>query len=93
MVINDALTYSDVKDFRSAKAASLYEQLVTARGRLTMLETELAKDRDYFPKASAAERQTLRQEILQMEEETQQLYQRIPSLEKQIRNEENKVIN
>ena len=93
MVINDALTYSDVKDFRSAKAASLYEQLVTARGRLTMLETELAKDRDYFSKASAAERQTLRQEILQMEEETQQLYQRIPSLEKQIRNEENKVIN
>lgn len=93
MVINDALTYSDVKDFRSAKAASLYEQLVTARGRLTMLETELAKDRDYFSKASAAERQTLRQEILQMEKETQQLYQRIPSLEKQIRNEENKVIN
>lgn len=93
MVINDALTYSDVKDFRSAKAASLYEQLVTARGRLTMLETELAKDRDYFSKASAAERQTLRQEILQMEEETQQLYQRIPSLEKQIRNEEIKVIN
>ncbi len=93
MVINDALTYSDVKDFRSAKAASLYEQLVTACGRLTMLETELAKDRDYFSKASAAERQTLRQEILQMEEETQQLYQRIPSLEKQIRNEENKVIN
>jgi len=93
MVINDALTYSDIKDFRSAKAASLYEQLVTACGRLTMLETELAKDRDYFSKASAAERQTLRQEILQMEEETQQLYQRIPSLEKQIRNEENKVIN
>ena len=93
MVINDALTYSDVKDFRSAKAASLYEQLVTARGRLTILETELAKDRDYFPKASAAERQTLRQEILQMEDETQQLYQRIPSLEMQIRNEENKVIN
>ena len=93
MVINDVLTYSDVKDFRSAKAASLYEQLVTARGRLTILETELAKDRDYFPKASAAERQTLRQEILQMEDETQQLYQRIPSLEMQIRNEENKVIN
>lgn len=93
MVINDVLTYSDVKYFRSTKAASLYEQLVTAHGRLTMLETELAKDRDYFPKASAAERQTLRQEILQMEEETQHLYQHIPSLEKQIRNEEIKVIN
>ena len=93
IVINDALTYSSAKDFRSARAASLYEQLVTARGRLTMLETELAKDRDYFPKASATERQTLRQEILQMEEETQQLYQRISSLEKEIRHEENKVIN
>lgn len=93
IVINDALTYSSAKDFRSNKAANLYQELVTAKGRLTVAETELAKARDLFPTATAADRRSLRQEILQMEEEVQQLYQRIPSLEKEIRKEENKVIN
>ena len=93
IVINDALTYSSAKDFRSNKAANLYQELVIAQGRLTVVETELAKARDLFPTATAADRRSLRQEILQMEEEVQQLYQRIPSLEKEIRKEENKVIN
>jgi len=93
IVINDALTYSSAKDFRSNKAANLYQELVIAHGRLTVVETELAKARDLFPTATAADRRSLRQEILQMEEEVQQLYQRIPSLEKEIRKEENKVIN
>ena len=93
IVINDALTYSSAKDFRSTKAAILYQELVIAHGRLTVVETELAKARDLFPTATAADRRSLRQEILQMEKEVQQLYQRIPSLEKEIRKEENKVIN
>ena len=93
IVINDALTYSSAKDFRSTMAAILYQELVIAHGRLTVVETELAKARDLFPTATAADRRSLRQEILQMEEEVQQLYQRIPSLEKEIRKEENKVIN
>ena len=93
IVINDALTYSSAKDFRSTKAAILYQELVIAQGRLTVVETELAKARDLFPTATAADRRSLRQEILQMEKEVQQLYQRIPSLEKEIRKEENKVIN
>ena len=93
IVINDALTYSSAKDFRSNKAANLYQELVIAQGRLTVVETELAKARDLFPTATAADRRSLRQEILQMEKEVQQLYQRIPSLEKEIRKEENKVIN
>ena len=80
IVINDALTYSSAKDFRSTKAAILYQELVIAHGRLTVVETELAKARDLFPTATAADRRSLRQEILQMEEEVQQLYQRIPSL-------------
>lgn len=93
IVINDALTYSSAKDFRSSKAANLYQNLTKAQGRLTVVETELAKARDLFPTATAADRRSLRQEILQMEKEVQQLYQRIPSLEKEIRKEENKVIN
>ena len=93
IVINDALTYSSAKDFRSNKAANLYQELVIAQGRLTVVETELAKARDLFPTATAADRRSLRQEILQMEKEQQQLYQLIHSLEKDIRKEEIKVIN
>ena len=92
-VINDALTYSSAKDFRSSKAAKLYQELVNAQDRLAAVEAELTKARDLFPIAPAADRRSLRQKILQMEKEQQQLYQLIPSLEKDIRKEEIKVIN
>ena len=93
IVINDALTYSSAKDFRSSKAANLYQNLTKAQGRLSMVETDLTKARDLFATATAADRQNLRQRILQMEKEQQQLYQLIHSLEKDIRKEEIKVIN
>jgi hypothetical protein len=92
-VINDALTYSSVKDFLNPKAANLYREYLDAQGRLAKLESELEKSRDLFPKASAADRRSMRQEILQMEEESQKLYQQISSLEKEIRKEENMLIN
>ena len=93
IVINDALTYSSAKDFRSSKAANLYQNLMKAQSRLSMVETDLTKARDLFATATAADRQNLRQRILQMEKEQQQLYQLIHSLEKDIRKEEIKVIN
>ena len=93
IVINDALTYSSAKDFRSSKAANLYQNLTEAQGRLSMVETDLTKARDLFATATAADRQNLRQRILHMEKEQQQLYQLIHSLEKDIRKEEIKVIN
>lgn len=93
IVINDALTYSSAKDFRSSKAANLYQNLTKAQGRLSMVETDLTKARDLFATATAADRQNLRQRILQIEKEQQQLYQLIHSLEKDIRKEEIKVIN
>ena len=92
-VINDALTYSSVKDFLNPKAANLYREYLEVQGRLAKYESELEKARDMFPKASAADRRSLRQEILQMEEESQKLYLQISSLEKEIRLEENKLIN
>ena len=92
-VINDALTYSSVKDFLNPKAANLYREYLEVQGRLAKYESELEKARDQFPKASAADRRSMRQEILQMEEESQKLYKQISSLEKEIRKEENKLIN
>ena len=93
LIINDALTYSSVKDFRSSEAAALYGQLVKARHRLADLNSQLEKSRHYYQKADETERQALRKEILSGEEELQQLYSTIHQLEKQIRQTEQKVIN
>ncbi|SEV80197.1 hypothetical protein SAMN04487850_0044 [Prevotella aff. ruminicola Tc2-24] len=92
-VVSDALTYSDASDFRSPKAASLYKQLISARKLQQDLEDRLGKSRDYYAKADSAERQALRQDMLRSEEELQRLNTRVKTLEKQIRNEEVKVIN
>ena len=37
LVINDALTYSSAKEFRSREAAVLYKQLIEARQQLCLL--------------------------------------------------------
>ena len=92
-IINDALTYSSAKDFRSPEAATLYGQLIKARQQLADLNSQLEKSRSYYQKADATERQTLRKEILSGEEELQQLYSTIHQLEKEIRQTEQKVIN
>lgn len=93
LIINDALTYTSTKNFRSHEAAVLYEQLVSARKQLSSLNNELERAREDYAKASAADRQGLKREILQGEEEVLQLNERIKTLEKQTRNTEIKVIN
>ena len=93
MLINDALTYSSANDFRSREAASLYEQLISARKRLNRLNAELDSARDDYAKAGAADREGMKREILLGEDEVLQLTERIKTLEKQARNTEIKVIN
>ena len=93
LVINDALTYSSTKDFRSPEAAKLYKQLIAARQQLNEIDEQLEKSRAYYAKADKTERQTLRKEILQAEQDLEQLNSRIQSLEKETRNAEIKVIN
>ncbi len=93
IVINDALTYSSAKDFRSPEAAGLYRQLITARKQLDMLNNELESARTDYAQANAADRQGMRKEILNAEKEVEQLYARIRTLEKQIRQAEFKYIN
>ena len=93
LVINDALTYSSANDFRSREAASLYEQLISARKQLNRLNAELDSARDDYAKAGAADREGMKREILLGEDEVLQLTERIKTLEKQARNTEIKVIN
>ena len=91
LVINDALTYSSTKDFRSREAAVLYKQLIEARQQLCSLNGQLEKSRSYYSKATGAEKQSLRREILQAETEVIQLNSQIQTLEKETRNAEIKI--
>ena len=92
IVINDRLTYSSVRDFRSPTAANHYRELLKARERLSTLEADLQKSRDRYVRADENGRSLLRDIILHNEEQSLMLRNNIRSLEKQIRNEENNII-
>ena len=92
IVINDRLTYSSVRDFRSPTAANHYRELLKARERLSTLEAELQKSRDRYVRADENGRSLLRDIILHNEEQSLTLRNNIHTLEKQIRNEENNII-
>ena len=92
IVINDRLTYSSVRDFRSPTAANHYRELLKARERLSTLEADLQKSRDRYVRADENGRSLLRDIILHNEEQSLILRNNIRSLEKQIRNEENNII-
>lgn len=92
-VINDALTYNSANDFRSPEALRLYKQLLNERQQLERLKSQLDNARYDYAKANASKRQNMRSEILHAEKEMESQYARISQLEKQIRQEELKIIN
>ena len=92
IVINDRLTYSSVRDFRSPTAANHYRELLKARERLSTLEADLQKSRDRYVRADENGRSLLRDIILHNEEQSLTLRNNIHTLEKRIRNEENNII-
>ena len=89
IVINDRLTYTSVKDFRSPTAANNYRELLKARERQTTIEADLQKARERYARADEDGRRLLRDIILHNEEQALLLRDTIHTLEKQIRNEEN----
>ena len=89
IVINDRLTYTSVKDFRSPTAANIYRELLEARERQATIEADLQKTRDRYARADEDGRRLLREVILHNEEQALLLRDTIHALEKQIRNEEN----
>lgn len=92
LVINDVLTYSSAKDFRSKEAAAIYQQLVKVRQQLAELCEQQEKTRNYYQSANKTDKASLRRKILQAEAEELLLNERIRSLEKQARNAEIKTI-
>ena len=93
IIINDQVTYTSVRQFRSPESLPLYRQLTDAKKRLTEIKNTLEKSRTYYAKASAADKKALRTEILDGEDELLRLTYEVDNLEKKIRNAENKVIN
>ena len=89
IVINDRLTYTSVKDFRSPAAANHYRELLKARERQATIEADLQKARDRYARADEDGRRLLREVILHNEEQALLLRNSIHMLEKQIRKEEN----
>ena len=92
-VVNDALTYSSASDFRSPEAARLYKQLIADRQQFEKLNNQLDNARTDYAKANASNRQSLRRDILNAEQEVELLNASIKQLEKQIRQAELKFIN
>ena len=93
LVITDALTYSTASDFKSKEAASLYQQLVQVRQKLSQLESQTEQLRTLYHQAGRAERKSLQTEIMEAEGELKALYATEKRLEKQTRQAEIKVIN
>ena len=92
LVINDALTYSSAKDFRSREAALLYKELIEVRQQYSSLSHQLEQWRNNFQKTTGAEKQSIARDILQAETDIMQLYSHMKTLEKETRNAEIKII-
>ena len=92
-VINDQKTYTSVSQFRHPDSKGLYAELQEAKRQLEDTQVLLEKSRNYFAKASADDKQTLRPEILDAEKKLERLIADTKSLEKRIRNAENSIIN
>ncbi len=66
IVINDRLTYTSVKDFRSPTAANNYRELLKARERQATIEADLQKARERYARADEDGRRLLREVILHL---------------------------
>ena len=92
-IINDQTTYTSVSQFRHPDSKGLYAELQEAKRQLEDTQVLLEKSRNYYVKASADEKRTLRPEILDAEKKLERLIADTKSLEKRIRNAENSIIN
>ena len=92
-VINDQVTYTSASQFRSPESQSLYHQLTDTKKKLSEIRSTIEKSRTYYVKANAEDKRVLRTEILDGEDEILHLTALVSTLEKRIRNAENKVLN
>ena len=92
-IINDLTTYTSPSQFRHTDSKGLYAELQEAKRLLEDTQVLLDKSRNYYAKATAEDKRTLRPEILDAEKKLERLIAEAKSLEKRIRNAENSIIN
>ncbi|MBR4729148.1 MAG: hypothetical protein IK075_02700 [Prevotella sp.] len=93
MIINDQVTYTSVSQFRSPESLPLFQQLTNTKKKLAETQYTLEKSRHYYAKANKEDKNVLRTEILNGEDEILRLTYQVNDLEKRIRNEENRLLN
>lgn len=92
-VVNDQITYTSLADFRDPDNRDRMNELLNMKKKFTQLSTDLQKSRNYYAKAPAEERASLRKELTDGEQQYYKLEQNIHILEKAIRNAEIKALN
>ena len=93
MIINDQVTYTSVNQFRSQESLPLFQRLTETKRKLSETQKTLEKSRAYYAKANKEDKNVLRTEILDGEDEILRLTYQVSDLEKRIRNAENKILN
>jgi hypothetical protein len=93
IIINDQVTYTSVSQFRSQESLPLFQRLTETKRKLAETQKTLEKSRDYYAKANKEDKNVLRTEILDSEDEILRLTYQINDLEKHIRYAENKILN
>ncbi len=91
-VINDDVDYHQLADFKATGNAQRYQQLVQLRAQQTSLQQSLDRARERYSGAAGDEKRRMADEIVAAEQQQHQLRTDIRKLEKQIRNEEIRVL-
>ncbi|MDO5523095.1 MAG: tetratricopeptide repeat protein [Bacteroidia bacterium] len=84
-IINDEKTYYTLSDFNHAAARSLFSQALNLEKRLEQLESDLSERRNQL---TGGANTSLTAAILNLEKETENIFQEIESLKFRARNEE-----
>ena len=92
-VVNDHITYTSAKQFRSNDARRMYEELMKTYEELKLMKEELGNLRSKSHQANGNERKKMSTTILSQEEKVEQLTSRIRELEKAVRNNEVSALN
>ena len=93
MIINDQVTHTSVSQFRSPDSLPLFQQLTDTKRKMAETQNTLEKSRAYYAKANKEDKNVLRTEILEGEDDILRLTYQVSDLEKRIRNAENKILN
>jgi len=89
-VVNDQMTYRQMADFKHAENQKRMKELLDTQTQLSNLKAALEKARNFYASASRSEREQLKKDILESEQQEYLLEKKIHHLEKTIRNTENR---